>query len=85
MTGPKRAIRWSAVAAGSCMTSPGDDRQPEVPIAQAELALLWPTPALHEPPCGQAFAARNPAHGSYHPFAWDSQVGPKLTPNVPAA
>jgi hypothetical protein len=34
---------------------------------------------------GRAFAARNPAHGPYYWFGWDSQVGPKLAPHVPAA
>ena len=34
---------------------------------------------------GKAFAARNPARGPYYWFIWDSQSGPKLTPNVPAA
>jgi hypothetical protein len=34
---------------------------------------------------GQAFAVRNPGRGPYYPLAWDSQVGAKLAPNVPAA
>ena len=44
-------------------------------------------PRSNKPPrkTGQAFAARNPVRGPYYWLAWDSGVGPKLTPNVPAA
>jgi hypothetical protein len=44
-----------------------------------------PRPREPNRPSGKAFAARDPAHGPYYWFAWDGQVGPKLTPNVPAA
>ncbi len=36
-------------------------------------------------PTGRSFAARNPVAGPYFWFTWDSNVGPKLTPSVPAA
>jgi hypothetical protein len=44
-----------------------------------------PRPGQPKRPTGRAFAARNPDRGPYWWFAWDSQVGPKLSPNVPAA
>jgi hypothetical protein len=44
-----------------------------------------PRPGQPKRPTGRAFAARNPAHGPYWWLAWDNQVGPKLSPNVPAA
>jgi hypothetical protein len=44
-----------------------------------------PRPRQPARPSGRAFAARNPDRGPYYWLAWDSQIGPKLTPNVPAA
>jgi hypothetical protein len=44
-----------------------------------------PRPSEPNRRSGKEFAARNPARGPYYWLAWDSQFGPKLTPNVPAA
>jgi hypothetical protein len=44
-----------------------------------------PRPGQPKRPTGRAFVARNPDGGPYWWLAWDSQAGPKLSPNVPAA
>jgi hypothetical protein len=35
-------------------------------------------------PSGKKFAKRNPRHGPYCWWAWDGNLGPRVTPNVPA-